>query len=536
LSSLQMLYAITRAGFLCKVRRYRFLVILVFCILGGYIFVPAQNADYVTFGWNSSTVFYRGVYNSAWVGALVTLLTSIFLSLFGFYVVNDAVKRDEETHVGQIIATTPVGNLSYVLGNTLSNFAVLSSMVVIIVLTALGMQLVRGEFLTIELWPLLAPFLIFVLPIMLIVAAVAILFETIPLLRRRIGNIIYVIFWLIGLPLASNRIDLFGISMMKSSIAAAGLAKYPDMIHSTFILGFNTGFSQEKALTTFTWQGVKWTLEVLQTRLLLICLAFAISILASWRFNRFDSAGELKKEAMGVPKDAFGVEEVYLTPMTRYQDIEISPLDGNAIKFGFGSILLAECRLVLKEFPSVGRLWILVAGGMMIAGVFLPPGLIRSVLFPLAWFLPVLYWSKLGTYETRYGTNQLVFSSAHVFKRQLLAMWSTGVFIAVITGIGVAVSLALQGDLSGLTAWSVGAVFVPSMALCLGVWTGSGKLFEFLYTLFWYIGPLSGVEFLDFLGVSLGSVEAGVWRFYLGVTVLLLGLSYFGRKLQIKMD
>ncbi len=108
MSRLRALYAIMRAGYWNKVRTYRFLIILGLTIVMGYIFVPAPDANYVTLGWGSSTTFYRGVYNSAWIGALVAMLTGMFLTLLGFYVVNDSVKRDEQTRVGQIIATTPL--------------------------------------------------------------------------------------------------------------------------------------------------------------------------------------------------------------------------------------------------------------------------------------------------------------------------------------------------------------------------------------------------------------------------------------------
>ena len=139
-------------------------------IVAGYIFVPATETNYVTLGWGSDTVFYRGVYNSAWIGAMVALLTGIFLALTGFYVVNDSIKRDEQTRVGQIIATTPLSNSVYTLGNALGNFAVLSTMIAAVFVTSLGRQLFRGETFTIDLWALTAPFLILVLPLMFLVA------------------------------------------------------------------------------------------------------------------------------------------------------------------------------------------------------------------------------------------------------------------------------------------------------------------------------------------------------------------------------
>jgi hypothetical protein len=37
---------------------------------------------------------YRGVYNSAWVGALMGIVTSSFISLVGFYIVKGSILRD----------------------------------------------------------------------------------------------------------------------------------------------------------------------------------------------------------------------------------------------------------------------------------------------------------------------------------------------------------------------------------------------------------------------------------------------------------
>ena len=53
-----------------------------------------------------------------------------------------------------------------------------------------------------------------------------------------------------------------------------------------------------------------------------------------------------------------------------------------------------------------------------------------------------------------------------------------------------------------------------------------------MYTLLWYIGPMNGVASLDFMGVVPGSVEAGVWLWYLGATVVLVVLAFVGRRMQ----
>ena len=67
----------------------------------------------------------RGVYNSAWTATVMALVINTFLSLAGFYVVKNAVDRDRQTGVGQILATTRLSKPLYTLGKAASNLAVL---------------------------------------------------------------------------------------------------------------------------------------------------------------------------------------------------------------------------------------------------------------------------------------------------------------------------------------------------------------------------------------------------------------------------
>jgi hypothetical protein len=537
MNTLSVLYSIMRAGYLNKVRTYRFLIILALTIVAGYVFVPPPEADYVTLAWVSDATLYRGVYNSAWVGAMVAMLTGVFLTLLGFYVVNDSVKRDEETRVGQIIATTPLSNSVYTLGNALCNFAVLSTMVVIAIFTTLGMQLLRGEALSIDLWAFSAPFLVIVLPLMFLVAAIAVLFETRTMLRGGAGNIVYAFVWLFGLPLFSELFDLFGILGIISSMGAAGKAMYPELDQTKSILGLEWGYTHDRVLAPFTWHGVNWTPAVIQTRLALVGVAVGISLLASVRFSRFDPSRESKKIPEPLPSEALSVEEVVESMVVPLKGVQLRPLGEKAFQFRFGPMLFAECRLILgelRDLPFLGMYGSAVAGALIVAGLLLPLDNARGMMLPLAWFLPVLIWSKLGTREARYRTDQLVFSSAKSLQRQLPAVWMAGVLLALVTGSGVALNLALHGEWLGVLALAVGALFIPSLALCLGVWTGSSKSFEFIYSLLWYIGPLNQIIPLDFMGVVPGSVEAGIWQIYLVITIVLFGLAAIGRRWQIR--
>ena len=193
----RVLYHLVLADFLERVRRYSFLVTLALAVYLGYCCVTGKIVVRLD--------EYRGIYNSAWVGCAMTLVAATFLSLIGFYIVKGSIQRDQETRVGQILATTPMTKSFYTVAKMISNFAVLASMVAVMAVAAIAMQMLKAEDPQVHLWPLLSPLVIFALPAMAFTAALAILFETIPGLRGGIGNVVYFFVWtaLLAVPISS---------------------------------------------------------------------------------------------------------------------------------------------------------------------------------------------------------------------------------------------------------------------------------------------------------------------------------------------
>ena len=107
----------------------------------------------------------------------------------------------------------------------------------------------------------------------------------------------------------------------------------------------------------------------------------------------------------------------------------------------------------------------------------------RQYLLPAAWIVPLALWSALGTRETRHNTGQIVFSAPHLLSRQFPLMWLAGLVVTLVASAGIAVKLILVADWLHLLAWGTGALFIPTLALALGVWSGSSKLFEVVYML-----------------------------------------------------
>jgi hypothetical protein len=517
----RVLYHLMRADFLDRVRRYSFLVTLGLAVWLGYIVSTGKIKLWI--GGN-----LRGVYNSAWVGILMTLVINFFVTLMGFYIVKNAVERDRRTGVGQILATTPLSKPLYTLGKALSNLAVLLAMVAVLAGMAVIAQFMAGEDSHLQLGPLLAPIFVFCVPAMALVAALAVLFETIPFLKGGFGNVVWFFGWVGVIPFAIKGYeDPLGMGPVTSNLFAAVKRTF-GVATRGFVLG---GLDRETGTRTFRWEGMDWTAEILGARLVWIVVAVGLTLIAALLFDRFDPSrwslapGRRRSAPVQAAEVTGGGAESGPAPLP----LHLHPLPAGSRRFSFLSMLKAELRLLLK-----GRRWgwYLVAAGLFVAGLAAPEEG-RRIVLPLAWIWPILLWSSLGGRETRFATDGLVFSAAWPLQRQLPATWLAGVLLALATGGGVGLRLALEGRWGALGAWLVGALFIPTFALALGVWSGSGKLFEVVYLLLWYIGPLNQTRPLDFMGVVPAAVRMGLPLVWLAITVGLGIAAVAGRRRQV---
>jgi hypothetical protein len=176
-----------------------------------------------------------------------------------------------------------------------------------------------------------------------------------------------------------------------------------------------------------------------------------------------------------------------------------------------------------------GQRWWWYAGavGLLIGQIVSPEPEVRAGFLLVAWIWPILLWSQMGCRETRHAMRALLFSSERSLSRQLPALWTAGVLIAVLTGCGTAIRLLLSGDWHSLAAWLAGAVFIPSFALALGIWSGGSRAFEAIYTAWWYLGPGHHIPGLDFMGTTPASSSPAP---YLTLAGTLLVLAYWGRR------
>ncbi len=541
MKTLRVLYHLALADFYERTRRSRFLLTLAAVIVMGVLVNNGTLFLALTPG-DAHLPGYRGEFNSAWIGTMTVLIINFLLSLFSFYLVNDCIERDTRTGVGQIIATTPVRRVTYLVGKWISNMAVLFVLVLILTAAAAIMVLLKREA-ALDLGALVMPFFAVALPCMALIAALAVVFETVPWLRGAVGNALYFFLW-IALLLASFQRwealpllrDPIGIGVFRASLYAGARAAFPNETISGMSIGIPIAGSQYKV---FDWPGLAWVPGSAGGQWLWAVFGLALILLSALWFARFDPSreglrrtreqtGEAKEGEPAAPrKKALGAALLErLSPVSRLAELfDLSPLVSRLAQVNpFLGVLFAELRLLLN-----GRRWWwwLVMAGLNIAILIAPFSMAKSYLLPIAWLWPLPIWSEMGNRERKKNTYQMVFSSSRPVLRQLPAAWLAGILATVLFGIGGAVLFLVHGDLPGLAGWAGAVIFVPTLALALGVTSSGSRVFEVAYVIWWYLGPLQKMAGTDFI--------SGPPLVYLLAAAGLLLLSAFWRGRQVRV-
>ncbi|HEX4824436.1 MAG TPA: hypothetical protein VFV19_08990 [Candidatus Polarisedimenticolaceae bacterium] len=497
------LLAIARADALERIRRYSFLVTLAASAWIGWLVVEGQVTMRVG--------DYAGEVNGAWAAALVAATVSVIVSLVGFWIVKNAVQRDRDTRVGEILAATPLTKSAYTLGKCLSNFAVLATIVVVLAAAAPVLVWMHGG--KVELLPMVGPFVLIALPAMAVIAALAVLFETIGPLSGGLGNVLWFFAWsaLFTVPMVthSRQADMSGLVTIQESMGEAARAAHPDYREGfTFSIGPSL---EDPARGTFVWNGLAWSPSLVVSRLAWFGIAALLALAAAVPFDRFGGDGTRLLQAK--PRSAEGTRGIALR-----------------LPAFLPPVYAGELKLMLS-----GRRiwWWAVFVGLAAACTFAPSAFARGKLLPFAWLWPVLVWSSMGAREAKDATEELVFVAPRPLLRQLPSVYAAGVTVAIVASGGLAVRILASGNLAAFGAWLVGALFIPALALACGTWSGGSKLFEALYVVFWYVGPLQPVPALDFMGVSDLTVSAGIPARFAAATAILLAAAVAGRRWRL---
>ncbi|MEW6983968.1 hypothetical protein AAD001_15050 [Colwelliaceae bacterium 6471] len=503
---MRQLWPCISADFKQRTRQQSFAVSLLAMVVLTLLFFPAPDAQYQTLVLNG----YRGIYNSAWLGVCLAMLNVLFLPLICFYLVKNALELDRQSQTSELIAATPISATRFLFAKWCVNLLILVSVVFVMLLSTLAVQLYYGESYHINVWALVWPQLVYVFPMMLAVASVAIMFESVKWLRGGLGNIVYFFLW-IGFTVQAIE-SLSGIGALLDHLETEVTERFPSHQGAT-----NIGVTindQHREIKTFVWQGIEPTFSQLTDSLLLYIISLACLLLALVFFDRFS------QNSLPSRKQSKWFNTIFIAKIITLLDALFMLITKH---LSFTRLLRLELKLLLK-----GHSWYWIIGlfALNITQLLIEQSLMISVILPLSWLWCVLVISPLGQLEKQSNTLELITYAKQSSTLQSLASFSAAWLLLLLASVGSLVRFSAMNEGLLIIQLVIAISFTASLAFFCGAWTGNKRMFEVLYPTLWYIGPIQAALYVDFFGVnSAVSWQAGVPYYFLVISVGLLALT-----------
>jgi len=510
-------YKIIISDYKQRTRSYAFLVTLAVSLYAAYSFVPPPAANYTTVRIGN----YLGIQNAAWIGCVTAMMTSIFLSLIGPFLINSSIKKDTDTGVGMIIATTSISNFSYLLAKAWSNFLVLLSITGCVFLMSIILFFIRSDGYSFDLIQFILPYLMISLPTMFFIAALAVVAEVFLYRHTMVMNICFFILFCILVSWQTNAqapLDLFGVKPATTTMHDIVSHRYHDT-KDDVTMGFI--FSRKKEFNYFLFEGVHWTLTDILSRVLWICFGFFLILFSSKFFHRFDIKQKFKA------KKKIKLSEI-IPPAKILQDIKLSALPPITSAFGIMPFIKTELIMLYRKGPR--WLWLINLGGM-ISLVFAPLTTAHQMILPILWFLQVGRWSDLATKEKTNRIHYFTYASYKPLTRLLPAQITAGIILALVLASPLMVRYLFKMSFLPIFSIIMGAVFIVLFAVALGIISGGKKLFEILFFLFTYLN-IERVPIADYFGGM--NHNANYLAFVTMLAAFLVFLSFILRRIEIR--
>jgi hypothetical protein len=518
--SLRRLLAVASADLRARLRRPATLVLLGLLLAAASTTFPdpASGRGILTIGGR------RAVYTSAALAVATAGLLPILLGLFGFYAVSNAVALDRRSGAGPLLGASPVRSAEYLLGKLLGNLALLAVVTLAFSAVVMAVQVVNGEA-PLEPVVFLAHVLVVALPALLAVAVFALLFECVPFLSGRFGDVAFFFVWVVTLsmpvflgdpdegrfPVYAAALDWNGFGFLIGEIQRVTGS-------GSMSIGWGAAAPEGPAVV---FPGFGFAAGMLGRRALSCVPPLALLPVALLAFDRFDPARRVASAS--TKPSLLSRLSALLRPVSAGLLAVVVPAERGAARPGLLSSALTDLLVTLRLRP------LLVASipAAALVALLVPPATAASLL-SAAFALLALVLADVGTREDRTGLAR-VFAATPGAGGRLAAvklLSASGTAILVLAPFAAKAS-ATQG--LALPAAVAGALFAAALAVALGQATGSPKPFVGLLLALWYVamsdkGRSAALDVAGFGGSATPLSIAG-WlaaAALLGATALLL--------------
>ena len=515
---MRRIFTLAKYDYLQRVRSYRFLIIFCASLAFAYTLIPAPGDTYSTVRIGE----YLGNYNSAWIGYVTAIMASTFVSLIGYYLINNSVKVDQDTKVGQIVAATRISNFRYLLAKFLGNFLILLTIVILIFLVGIVLFFMYGSGYPFQITEFLTAYILIPIPTIVLISALAVVLEVFLAGRSALQNVAYFFLFAImlvqGSRLAVN-VDPFGVgfptSEMESQVAKITTDSKKQQLNIGFIIG------QKPIEKRFDFNGVPVSPLYITFRLLWPLFGILLIYVASRFFHRF----EVKERLVVLKKTKSEPSE---SEKSLSEDLDLTSIPKLQKSMSIFPVFKTELLMMIRRGNR--WLWGLNIIGMVLLAV-LPLEAAHKIVLPILWFLQVHRWADLVTKEKNHQMHFFIFSSFKPAERLLTAQWLAAVALAIGLVLPLIIRYLVLGQWLLVVSILIGAVFIILVSSFIGILTGGKRLFEVLFFFTTYMN-VNGLPYTDYYG-SINNSHNYLFLMF-GLTFVLALSSFLLRRFELK--
>ena len=507
---LHRLAAIVRADFLIRLRRPSTIVVFLLLSAIPYLWIPNPSTGRALMQIGGK----RALYNSATIGMATATLAAMFIGLVGFYVISNALRRDILSRCGYVIASTTMRGSEYIIGKFAGNVVFLSVFTLGFMATAMAMVLVRGEA-PLEPWIFAKQYLMLAPPAIVFVSAIAIVFECTPLLRTKLGDVLYFFVWvaLMGSVTAMLEQGVGGTWAPFFDISGFGvLLQQMRTFYGTNSLSIgSTSFDAAKGTMDFAGLHVTWYWAA--TRITATLWPIALLGIARLFFHRFDPARVRAVPNEKTRRSWIGRLNLISKPIARLFVRVLSPVSGNAA--------VTDALATIAAFP-------LITVGMIIFAIIAMSADNANSLFtgvlPVAFAACAIAIADIASREKRAGTTALVFAAPGLRTRFVWWKFASTLIVALVF-LAVPLASAIRTRPHLALALLVGVAFTAAASTALGILSSNPKTFLVAFLSFWYIttqdkGSSPSLDFAGWFGTATPAVIGAYALIALGTLAL----------------
>ncbi len=503
--------------YLQRVRSYSFLITLCISLAVAYTFVPEPNANYSTI----RIADHVGYYNAAWFGYVTAIMTSIFLSLIGFYLVNGSINKDLTTKIGHITASTRITNFKYLLSKVLSNFLVLVTIVFIVFLMSIILFYLYNDGYSLKILDFLIPYLLVPIPAMFFIAVLAIIFEIVFRKYSVLQNIGF-FFLFSALVFSANNdksqfaLDPFGtkIVMHQMEETVRSIIKVDEK--TDLSIGYAIGNIKETK--KFEFNGISFSTVFILSRFIWVLLGMMMIMTVTPLFHRFSIKEKLRSISL-TPK---------ILKTQNNQEIIVSELKKSTTNYGIISLVKTELMLLFRK----GKRWLWIINIIGVISLAIAPiNIAYPLILPVLWFLQVHRLSEISSKEIYNNVHHITFTSYKPLSRLLSSQLIAGTILMLSLASPLIIRLFITFDLLSNAHIIIGSIFIVLLASTSGILTKGKKLFEIVFFMITYAN-MNKIPFTDYFG---GLDHNNNYIVSLTIITFVLGMiAFLTRRHQLK--